>query len=531
MYILRVDKTAGATGGLDDVWWSPLAPMSIQDRLEGELATDKQRLLDRFYVKLKERKFFRLEGEVEPAADDLFREMERDTAFKDVIAYAKMEYSFELEQGVSGIIGPFVKGSPIHPPLNEIDDALNRMNRASELCEGEPVLYDKLKAQALFLKAFRILEVNDISQYDLAAEYFQEILIYQPHAAYPLVGISEILNRRRSFTKSKKSLKQALEKSPSWVNANSQLGNVYKEVCNCDYTEEIFQSIIDRNPESTEGHVDMAEYKISFGEYEESEKILEQALERDSKNAVVLSDLGYVHHLMGDYSTADSLYGESGISNERFYKNYLRIRENLKSMKDSDSLSAEDYQRLTNEVLQQAKKIAPYNPEVLVEIGDFYSELLQENKMPYVSMNLNSMDPTENRKEKINEGKIMGLYQKALSYDPYYERAYLGLALSSLVFQKDTATAEMVLLKAVKEIKSSRCHRNLFLLYDLVGDLKNAEKSIRNAIKLDELNYDYYIAYHSWLQKNGMETKASRIKSEISHTFPDSFFAKQCSKE
>lgn len=519
-HILRIDTLRNAKSAIGvDEWMFYVGGETSFEKLKKQLNDENKLLLNNFYSSLFQKRLLSNNPKDLTYANNIYNKIKSISAFAPLLDYIKTDFGYSLEEGVSKIIKPLITDQEIKPTYNQISSTANKMKLMSTLHEGNKFFYNKSYSQFLFLSAYAILESYDFNKYDEAADKFYKILKYQPNAAYPYKGLSEILKRRREFSKSKRALTNALKKSPNWLEANTSLGKLYSEICNCNHAEDLYKKVIQLRTDKTVGLRELSAYKRDEGNFKEASSLLRTALEKDSLDAILISDLGFIEYHLGNLDHSDSLYQKSKSIDNRYLENHVRMSLNYRQQWKNGTIDLETYKRIGHESLLNAESLSRNNPVVNTAFGIFYLDMILNGQNYFQYTNLTN-DKNIDKIKVINEQSVSDRFRKALEHNPYFEEAFKGISDKALYYEKDTVKAENVLIYTTKTIKSAQSYFNLFNFYKNVKNNKNATKALSKALKLDELNYAYLKAEKEWYEELGQLNKAFQTQQKINYFFP-----------
>jgi len=369
-------------------------------------------------------------------------------------------YFNNLERAYSNTTNPVLENLKYQLITRSVDDAQRLMNQylnggnkpplsrsylkaSDELKEviahldEDHFLIGSLKAKQKFFEGIAIAQSGKISDFPYAISLWKESLKYDSLAVYSLRELGDLSSFMNDFTSAEKMLNKAIHISLKWIPAYVSLSKNY-----------IYQ-----------------------GRYIDAFKCIDKALEIDSNSWEANLGKGYLLYYgydnnHGDYNKATG-YLKKAISllpeksNERsdtylllgwIYKSLYRPELSIQSYKngiESDSLYVRNYIHLGAAyiyrnadsalmILNKARELAPNDPELLEQFGEFY-----QHKQDYDSAEY--------------------FYQKAISNNPLYYHCHIALS-DFYLERKDTLESEKILINALHI-----CNNSSYIL-EALGD-------------------------------------------------------------
>jgi protein O-GlcNAc transferase len=435
-----------------------------------------------------------------------------------------------------------------------IDDAYKQAAEhfsTERYTEAEKICNSIIQAVPNHLDAINLLGIVNqrVNRHDLAVDLFQRAINIDKKKAILYFNLATSLYPLGKKDETIKTLKAALKIEPDNSQINDYLNNVLS---------------------GEDSSVDPLQQGITFhnsGRMDEAIHWYNEALKKDPKNAVALSNMGCAQHSIGNIDAAVISLKKAITNQPHFAEAYNNlgnslqeqgnIDEAIESYQEAISIKtdfAEAYSNLGNVLQKQSRldeAVACYQKSILIKpdqassYSNIGSALQKQGKLDEAVGNFQkaiayrpdyaeafcNLGDTLHEQEKLD--KAVASYQKAIALNPGYAEAYnnLGITLKEQV-KLDEAIASYHKAIAINP-SYVEAHSNLGVSFQEHGKFNEAVASYQKAITIKPdhkeaySNFLFLISYYSlysnsetlkyhqfWDKVNG---KLGREKS-FSHT-------------
>ncbi len=434
------------------------------------------------------------QSDVAPIKNDLSREL-----------VAALQY--EAQQ----IIKPFTMGEEVVPSVNEVTLAIKELDYALKIMDTGFGDNKTVEAKKLFLQGYEILLKHDVENYDTAIGYFEKVAELEPYAAYPNNALSLVYNKLNELKTAKRKLDQAISSTPRWYEPKSNLGITLMREGKYDSARVEFEKIISLYPNLSKGYYNMAKWYFAQGDYPNSEKNIEKALEVDADNPALIVQSALIAKERGQFEKASSLLQIALEKAKNYHKPYLELAQ---LMTTEYLLYAGKPNLLTQAqaLLLKANELSDYLPEVNQALAAFYLDVYENypvepiNGLPSKESCLNLAD---------------GYLEKAILLAPFDTKIYASKG-RYFTLKNDLRSANNTLrnhLKKTAEFPQGYIAYGNFLL-KRSDDMLNTEKQLALATNINKNYAEGYEALAAFYHQINKPNKRDSVLLKAQEVFP-----------
>ncbi|MFA8300527.1 MAG: tetratricopeptide repeat protein [Hyphomicrobiales bacterium] len=244
-------------------------------------------------------------------------------------------------------------------------------------------------------------------------------------------------------------------------------------------------------PKSSKAFMLLSDVYYSQGKLDRCIEALNKSISIDSDNMLAQLRLAEVYLLSGKYSSSLEEIEKCLTQDEDNCRAFYLMGFNFKLVGDTTRAI---------KAFQKAAELKHDYIEPNLQLGILYTESKNIFGKSYLDRAIN-IDPERSLSfylrgcynQKIGEyDKAIQDYDKAMQLDPKYVEAMYNKAYINLVYKEDFQSAVYLFSDVLKQDKNySEALYNRGHAYELLGDLKNAEKDFRSVLKL---NPNYQLA-------------------------------------
>jgi tetratricopeptide (TPR) repeat protein len=317
----KISFLASATlKGIDDDWLS-------------EMSKSQKEL----YIKCKKQ----LENKNLDSAFSTYRSFELLDKTSDASVLLRRNLSAALQEKAANIISPLIEDiSNFGSDSKNVENAIDELEKASELLGKEHFLYDKLQARQLFLKALDLMikGQSKTKAYE-CLHYLEHSAELEPNASYTYFCLSNIYEGIGKILFAEINIKKYLDLVPNstWAHYNYAIllskQNKYSE------TEKEYKMALQLDQNNVNAHYNYANLLYDLNRNKEAEKEFLKVIEIKPDLSSVRCNYGLLLQSMNRYHEAENEFQKAitlDPGNPIYHNNYGVLLYNLKMYKDAE---------------------------------------------------------------------------------------------------------------------------------------------------------------------------------------------------
>jgi tetratricopeptide (TPR) repeat protein len=209
---------------------------------------------------------------------------------------------------------------------NEEQAALSYVSEGN-LLQAEIVYKNILRTDPNNFNSLHMLGViyYQLSQYDLAMEYFKEALQYNPTHADAYFNLGNAYSEKKQFDEAVACYRKAIQYNPDILEAYDNLGHAYMAINQYDKAIASYQEVVHRKPDSIMAYHNLGNALHQNARYDEAILWYQKAIDQNSSNADTHNNLGALLQRKGQIDAAIRCYQEAIKHNS----NYAIAYQNL----------------------------------------------------------------------------------------------------------------------------------------------------------------------------------------------------------
>jgi|GEM_PF-4700806 len=418
-----------------------------------------------------------------------------------------------LQLEAQQIIKPFALGEEVVPSTSEVALAISQLDYALNIMDEEYANKQHTESKKLFLQGYEILLKHAVNRYDEAIGYFEKVVELEPNASFPHNALSLVYDKKNQLQKAKEKLGVAIATTPRWFEPKSNLGKTFMKEGKFAEARVEFEKIISLYPSLSKGFYNMSQWHFAKGDMVASEKSIEDALLVDPDNPALRTQAALIAKERGQFQKAASLLELAIEKANTYYKPYLELAT-LKTEEFLNYAGDETLLIQSLKLLEKARELSDYLPEVNQRLGSFYLTL-------YENYPENTLEGLPQRDECLPLAKQY--LDNAALLAPYDTDIYEAKANYHLI-KNDMRSGMNILETHLKETQSfpqGRIALAEYIFYTISDELA-VENNFKTAININPNNLDGYVKFADFYHRLKLKNPRDSIMAKALEIFPTS---------
>lgn len=348
---------------------------------------------------------------------------------------------------------------------------------------------------------------------DMAVPLYKQIISIDKNNVNALNSLGSIYRRLKEYDESISYLEQAIIADENNIQIFYNLGFTYKLKGRYDNAEKCFNTVIENNPKDVLAYNHLGSIYALEEQHEKAVAAYLQGLKIDPNHPILRLNLAKAYEDLGRVENAVNEY-EAALRSKPFWIEAILAYSNL--LMETNSLAK------ANDLLLQAVKIAPNNPEVLKKLGESYfrsgyftkseESLKQAQKLFPDNREILSdlAEVFEAHKKYPQAVTAMSQYEKNFPDDPEMLRQFSGVLLSAEKYNNAAKKMKNLWDKNPDDVETLNLLGQYYICRDDESRMLGCKKRIG---EVDPVYTDFYSDWAKrYLQKG--DYKKSQLNAE-----------------
>lgn len=272
----------------------------------------------------------------------IYKKFETTDKVSDASTFLRRNLSASLQEKSKQILSPLmVDVSDFKCSKIEVEQAIEDLNKATQLLGKEHFLYKNLQARILFLNALAIiLNGNKKAKAKECIEFLEQSIRLEPNASYSYFTLSNIYSSMQDFFKAEDNIIKYLSLTPysSW--AHNNYGLLLKDMGRVEDAEDEYRKAIHFNPNDPNPVNNYGNLLSELGRLSEAQVKYLNAIQLNSKDANSHHNYACLLFKNKNYEEAEEEYETTIELNPQMaiaHYNYCLLLEKLNRIEEAEN--------------------------------------------------------------------------------------------------------------------------------------------------------------------------------------------------